>query len=257
MVRALVFALCCLCAGVAFADTLHVDTTELRIFDLRHQSAQALIPVLRPMLSPDGAISGQGDQLLVRDRPEYLAQIAKAVADLDVPAQQLRIHVHYAARGESPPGSPGTEIVHHYGTRTEISDQFVTVLDGHTAFVQAGRDLPDVRYFLELAGNQAMVLPDVRYRSITTGFAVIPHVHQDQVELEVTPQLAFDTERGEQTVVFHRLVTRVRAPLGKWIELGGSREQPDNTVGREILRHWGTQAPQTRSMWLKVEKAAP
>ena len=78
-------------AGPAFAQG------TLEVIPLRHRTAEQVIPILRPLLEPGGALSGQYNQLIVRTSPGNLAQIRSALDAIDRPARRLLISVRFDA----------------------------------------------------------------------------------------------------------------------------------------------------------------
>ena len=50
-----------------------VAQNALEIIDLRHRTAEQVIPTLQPLLEPGATLSGQGAQLFVRASPANLA----------------------------------------------------------------------------------------------------------------------------------------------------------------------------------------
>jgi len=67
----------------------------LEVIPLRYRTADHVIPVLRPLLEPGGALSGQFNQLIVRASPANLAQIRQALEAIDQPQRRLTISVRF------------------------------------------------------------------------------------------------------------------------------------------------------------------
>ncbi|MGE0070253.1 MAG: secretin N-terminal domain-containing protein, partial [Thiomonas sp.] len=63
------------------------DQVVTQIFQLRNASASSLLPVLRPLISPNNTInvSPSGNALVVTDYADNLKRIARIIAGLDVP----------------------------------------------------------------------------------------------------------------------------------------------------------------------------
>ncbi|MGH8708496.1 MAG: secretin N-terminal domain-containing protein, partial [Burkholderiales bacterium] len=80
--------LVCCCAAWAQAS--------LEVIDLRHTTAEQVLPALRPLLEPGGVLTGQRSQLIVRTSPANLAELRRALEALDAPARRLVISVRFA-----------------------------------------------------------------------------------------------------------------------------------------------------------------
>lgn len=179
-------------APIAFAQG------SLEVFSLRHRTAEQVIPVLRPLLEPGGALSGQFNQLIVRASPGNLAQIRAVLDSIDQPARRLTISVRFDSAQDGVRGS-----------RDERADQRIHVLEGGQAYISSGASR--------------------NYAQADTGFAVLPRVSGSNVFLEIgTRQEAF--ARGG-AIQGQRTATTVSGRLGEWIELGGV-ESSSNTRDR-------------------------
>lgn len=260
-----------LIASYALADTLHVIA-------LRHRPAAEIQPLIQPLLRADEGISGSGYQLFLRATDTRRREIEGFVAKLDVAARQLTVTVrHGIVRSEQRardavsgtidigdrtrvivPGDNGT----HRGLRyrgersTSTTDsafsQVVRVQDGQRAFIRVGQSAPSVERVLILTGRRAAVVAQgVRFEEFTTGFDVLPRVHGDTVQLEITPRLT-SPRSAEGTYRFQELRTTVTARLGEWIDLGLLLGETSD-VNRAILQSARSQANERATIALKVE----
>ena len=80
-----------LIACVAFAQSLEV-------IELKHRTAQEIIPVLQPLLAPGGSLTGQDYTLFVRTTSTNLAELKRVVAQLDRAPRQLLVSVRTSAQ---------------------------------------------------------------------------------------------------------------------------------------------------------------
>jgi len=124
-------------------------------------------------------------------------------------------------------------------TKRDTSTQNLMVLDGGRAFLRVGESIPQVQTFLLLAGNRPSVVTGIQYYDVTTGFEVEPRIvneasFTEQIQLAVTPRLAFRSNQGLETVNFQELRTVVMVKPGEWVDLGGLVEST-NDVNRQIL----------------------
>jgi hypothetical protein len=202
----------CCCAAWAQAS--------LEVIDLRHTTAEQVLPALRPLLEPGGVLTGQRSQLIVRTSPANLAELRRALETLDAPARRLVIEVRFADAS----AEQRTEIgigarVTGRGTRLEARaaesvsagggrvDQRIQVLEGGRARIATGASRP-----LELRGGTVI-------QDLATGFEVIPRLAGDQVLLDIAPQR--EVAGGDGRIHEQRASSSVRARLAKWVELAG------------------------------------
>ena len=66
---------------------------EMEIIPLKNRTVDQVMPVLRPLVEPGGALSGMNNQLILRASRKNRDEIKQALAALDTPARQLVIRV--------------------------------------------------------------------------------------------------------------------------------------------------------------------
>jgi len=217
----------------------------LEVIPLKHRTADQVIPVLRPLLEPGGALTGQYNQLIVRTSPSNLAQIRAALESIDAPARRLVISVRFDTSGDAAAtgirgegrisdrgSSVGLRVQDSSRSTGERVDQRVQVLEGGQAYISTG----EAR----------------RYSDAATAFAIVPRVAGSNVSLEVFAQhenfVRGDAIRGQ------RAMSTVSGRLGEWLELGGT----GGAVAREesgILSSRQARTASDRRIWIRVEEA--
>ncbi len=216
----------------------------VEVIPLRHRTAEQVIPILRPLLEPGGALTGQYNQLIVRTSPANLAQLRAVIERIDQPARRLQVSVRFDnASVRSDAGVQGEARISNRGSSAEIRirdasssqdervDQRMQVIEGGQAYISTG---------------EARI-----YGQAGTGFAVVPRIAGGNVQLDIlTQQEAFVRGGAIQGA---RAATTVSGPLGEWIELGGvdtSSERSDSGLlsSRERAESAG------RRVWVKVEE---
>lgn len=193
----------------------------LEVIVLRHRTADQVIPVLRPLLEPGGALSGQFNQLIVRASPGNLAQIRAALDAIDRPARRLNISVRFDSAQASARSA-----------RDEQVDQRLQVLEGGQAYISTGESRT--------------------YGQAGTGFAVMPRVSGNYVTLDIAAQQEAFTRGG--AIQGQRAMSSVSGRLGDWIELGGASGSSVRTENG-ILSSGERTASGERRIWVKVEEA--
>lgn len=181
-----------LCAGSAQGQY------SLEILSLKHRTAEQVLPALQPLVEPGGALTGHGNQLLVRTSSGNLAELRRALEAIDQPARRLEISVRFdgsfdASRREiAVSGRLGTQ-----GSNVEMRtrearvsgegrvDQRLQVLDGGRATIYSG---------------EATSLQDTRM-----GFDIVPRVTGSTVQIEIAGSTGYTNTSGA---------------VGRWFELG-------------------------------------
>lgn len=248
---------------------------EFRILTLRHRLAQELLPLIEPMVGPEGSVRAIDNLLLVTTGPARFSQIEAVVDRLDVARQNLKITVSHSSDSETrqremrgtvragdantirfPPGAaPGVRVELRDGTARQqaAGSEFLTVMEGARAFIQVGQLVPYTQQWVALVGRHARVQQSVAFQQVTTGFAVRPRVVGGLVELEIAPEIASRDQGG--AIVFETLSTVVQLTPGEWFDLGGHMQQRDE-VSREILAYRRSADSQQSSLRIKVETDA-
>jgi hypothetical protein len=221
----------------------------LEIIELRSRLPEELIPILEPLAGPDGTVVGAQHALFVRASPERLADIRRALAELDRPARSLLIQVRQGstldaaggrvgaridetwtsggARGRVRIGSPGpggSQVTASAGRGSASRDltQEVRALDGHPAYISIGQEQPLPYRELEIRPGGALVRQGAEYWRAESGFTVIPRVIGDRVTLEIETRSASPGAAG--AVETGALSSRVEGRIGDWIPIGASSD---------------------------------
>ncbi len=286
MVRGRLIVTALLVALTALLALAGVSAEETRIIQLKHRPAGEIIPLIRPLLGPEDALSGMDYRLIVRTSDRNLKEIERLLAQLDVAPRQLRITVEQRvaddrdttthsvagevrigdkARIQLPEKSPDDRgLVAQKGNlrfrtgqratagRNETV-QTVMALDGQRASIRIGQSVPHVKKILALGRRQALIAQGIELQDVTTGFDVLPRVHGDRVRMEITPRLSTLRDPATGLADFQELATTVEVRLGEWIDLGtilGHR----NEIDRAILESATTESGKRRTIRLKVEQ---
>ena len=258
---------------------------ETRIIQLQHRPSSEVIPLIRPLLGPDDALSGMDYRLIIRTSDNNLKEIERLLAQWDVAPRRLRITVEQVVAedrdassqslsGEARlgnktriilPENPSSNrglVVQKDGLRytanrrtmksTDAHTQTVMTLDGQRAHIRIGQSVPYVKKILTLTKNQLAIEQGVELRNVTTGFEVLPRVHGNHVRIEITPRLSTLDNPATGLVNFQKLTTTVETKLGEWIDLGAMLGS-GNDVQRAILESAATESGERRSVRLKIE----
>lgn len=256
--RWLSLLLLCACLGPALAQ----DAMET--IRLQHRLADQLIPELRPLLAPGGAMTGSNELLIIRTTPANLEQLRQVIATLDRPSRRLLISVRHAGQAANAQSGAGARIEIRPGgstvqgrivdTRRSSSEniaQQVQTIEGGRAFIQVGQSLPiPMRQYVPVPGGYA-ISDSIVYRDIGSGFYAQPRLAGDRVTLEIsTANDAPGAVYGSAEV--RRIATTVSGRLGEWLPLGGVTQQVDRD-GRGLTGYGAAAGGESRQVWLKVD----
>ena len=220
--RLIAAVLLALLAGSALAQA------RFRIYEPRARTAEELAPLVAPMLGADGSALADphGGSLILEGDPQAIAQALAALETLDRPMAQYRIESETRSRqslesasaqlgGWSDRGSFRVARVSAgagAGTRTRSVGASVVVLEGHTADVWTGTEVP-----LHFGGDVALV-------PVQSGFRVRPRtLGTGEIELEITPIMAEQGRGG--TIRELGAATQVRVRPGESLALAGVAEE--------------------------------
>lgn len=127
------------------------DQVVTQIFQLRNASASSLLPVLRPLISPNNTInvSPSGNALVVTDYADNLKRIARIIAALDVPT-----------------GTEVTVVPLSYAVASDLAPTLQKLIDMQTV-TSSGPGAPGVQAaFVGSGAMRAVILPETASNSL-------------------------------------------------------------------------------------------
>lgn len=244
-------------AGLMAALAL-AQQSVLEVITLRYRTADQIIPLLEPFLDRSGSLSGMQNQLIVRTSPANLAELRRIIDQVDARPRQLLVTVRQdvdlaTARRETDlsgrvgigdsagiavPGSRGRNegLVVQGGSgdtfvrgriaardvvASDANTQRVQVLEGNVAFIRIGQSVPVPSRQVVQTPYGTQVVESTQFRDLNTGFQVLPRVAGDTVTVEINPQRE-RPGRYPGTANVQGVSTVVSAPLGEWMEIGGT-----------------------------------
>jgi type II secretory pathway component GspD/PulD (secretin) len=249
----------------------------LEIIELRGRTVEEMIPIIRPLVEPDGSVAGMRNQLIIRTSPERMQEINELLQRLDHPPRQLMIYVRQGVAANRsgtgvradvnamvgndakvvvgrPEPEDGVRFkVRSARTKSHLdATQRIRAVEGRPAFIATGKSVPIQERTTTFYGGVAQHQDTTRYKDVTTGFYVTPQLIGDQVALQISPHM----ERPgavQGTYDIQRAYTSVRGRLGEWIDVGGTnRGSYHDRDG--ILRSVTTSGHEDRSIQLLVEE---
>ena len=234
--------LCCLAAGGGARADYPIEVIELKA-----RTLDEVLPVVRPLVGDDAAVTGMGNNLIIKASPSQVAAVRKVLAEIDRSPKRLLITVSnqgedlgsssgYNAsadikigQGQVGINSPGRPVgdsrariaLHDADTqRSRTASQQVQALEGRPAYISAGTQMP-IRERQEYFVNGVPYRREVTgLQDVASGFTVVPRLSGEYVSLEILQHNDRPAGAGGR-IDTQRAATTVRARLGEWVELGG------------------------------------
>lgn len=263
---------------------------ELEVIELKHRSAEELLPIVRPLLDKDDVASGMNNRLILRTSPRRIAEIRKLLETLDTAPRRLKITVMQDVDSDTVarltevsgsvgvgkearvtvPGGGGTGGLtvetgrgqdklraRVYSTRTLGTDrktQQLQVLEGNRALVRSGQSVPvPVRQVIQRPWGTEVV-ETTEYKQVESGFYVLPRLSGDRVTLEISAQNDALAPGGTYpTTRTQQTSSTVSGRLGEWLVLGEIGRRTDDD-GSTISTRSAARSQEQRNVLIKVEE---
>lgn len=256
-----------LLAGLPLAALLPAPhAQQIETIQLRHRTAEDVLPHLRAFLEPGGALTGQGYQLFVRASATNVRQLKQLLLTLDRAPRQLAITVRQDRADERATRTVGADGSVTVTTRRVIGNahaqaddsrtvgtadatQTIRVLEGGRAYIAFGASIPlSFRRWVVDPNGVTEARGTVFYEAIT-GFEVRPRLAGDLVILELAPE---QSSAAPYAAELAQLSTTVRGRLGEWIAVGDA-DARDEARADGVAGAASAGSSTQRGVWLKVE----
>jgi type II secretory pathway component GspD/PulD (secretin) len=253
------------------------SSAETLVYPMQYRTAAEAVPMVQPLLSPVGraVADARTNALLVVDDEEAIQRVREFLAGFDKPGKMARIRVRFdesgtrettsvegsaRASGEDWSASAGKPMAKD-GVSVRLQDRsrlhqgssefFVTVVSGGAAYIMVGQDILYTQRWVDLTRRYARITEAVTIQRIETGFEVMPVILKDHADLEITPRISHGGPRPG-VIRFMEASTRLVAPIGQWVTIGGASEQ-SNDVIRAVLEAGRGERRSVTSISLLVE----
>lgn len=262
---------------VGLAMWAAAQAQSLEIIQLKHRTAEEVIPVLQPLLESGGSLSGKDYQLFVRASSANLAQLRNAVAAIDRQQRQLLVSVRRASRQEmererlaasgtlrtgdaaisvNEAGRARSGVTVHATDSSAQRDgggvSSVRVLEGGAAFISAGESVPIVTAVVGADRRGPWIAGATQYRNLSSGFLAKPRVAGDRIIIDIEQQNQQRVQSGSGEIRSQQLVTQVSAKAGEWVQLGSIEESISIEQRGIASRSYSTKSDEL-GVWVKVE----
>ena len=261
-----------------FACTAVYAGYPIEIIELQGRPLGEVIEIVRPLVEPDGAVTGMHNQLILRTSPENLREIRQLLERIDQPPRRLMISVSHENLGTRHGQGGAVDLAAGIGDRGEVSigdpeqpdslrirgvqastrnnldiSHRVQTLEGRPAFIATGQSVPiTTGGYTGDAHNPYYPGITTTYRDAVAGFYALPRLNGDRVTVEISPRLdrpgkppgSFNIQQA-QTVVSGR--------IGEWIAVGGAAAG-SGRQGAQTGRRASTRSVQDRAIYLRVDE---
>lgn len=245
---------------------------EIKVLTLRHVSAEKILPMLRELLDSRGKVCQWENRLIVNAGPDEIATIEEVLRQIDKAPSMVRVTVRtenrhaqagnrigVAVMQSTDSTSNGMSTANRLGNAVDNEEYFLRVRDGGQGFILMGKSIPFVREMLVLAKRYAGYGQTIDFQEVNTGFWVRPVLEGDYASLDIRPHLEGYKKNGAgmaglpSTIELQSLVTTVRVPLGKWVDLGGFMRDGDE-ISRSIVAWRAGNSHEEKTIWIKVDR---
>ena len=237
----------------------------VEVIPLQSQLPQNIIPVIRPLLGPDGALNSMNNQLILKVDESQLQEIKRLIRQLDRPPQRLLIEVSVESGGQeqqsgydvkgriSTEGNSRARVkIKDYRTRNQNdSSQIIHATEGYPALISYGHIVPYHEYDIDVYPGYVRQRQYTSFMDATSGFYVIPRLNGNQVSLEIQQQS--NRYRANGVLGVQETNTFVGGQLGEWIRLGGIG-QAANRQGDGILHRSTSNMNRDRQIYVRVTR---
>jgi type II secretory pathway component GspD/PulD (secretin) len=260
-----------LLSGLIIIGMSGTARADVEVIALKYRNAEQLLPMLRPLVEPGGAVSGMQNQIILRASRRNIEELRRVVASIDTQPRRLMISVRQDTAENVQGGAAGVagtinsrgggEIRGQVFDSRNVSDERISqrlqVLEGYPATINVGQSVPvpsrSVTGGVTGANQGFLIAETVTYRDIGTGFEVVPRVSGDMVQLEISPRRETPGNAGPGSVNSQRITTTASGRLGEWFELGGASQQ-ESRQNSGLTYGSSGERRDIRRVWVRVEE---
>src|SRR3569623_1173641 len=225
-----------LCAMLALTATVGMAADwPLTIISLQHRPAADLLPQIEAFVAAGGVVKAADHQLIIRTRPNNLAELRDLIRQLDRPLRRLLLTVRQVSGDRalddevalsSAPGENPVVRVWRTDTRSELDRVLhVQVIEGEQAFIDVGKLIPVTDYTVAQSRQGGAVRQETRYAAASAGLNARPRLNGETVTVDIAPYQTAAASGAAPQPVFSTQVLQstVAGKLGAWLDIGGSR----------------------------------
>ncbi|MFC1825452.1 secretin N-terminal domain-containing protein [Thermodesulfobacteriota bacterium] len=255
----------------------HISQAEVEIFKIQFRLAPEVVPMIEPLLSPEGRVSvdRRTNSILVSDSPEAIEKIRSFLTGMDKPVEQVTVRFKFREENQSdsrelsasgrvsgddwsisvgkrPKDGVSVHARDESRDRSRGFESFIKVVSGSPGYIFVGKDIPFTERWANLCRRYARYGERIVFQRVGTGMEVFPVISGNLVHLDITPIISEEVKGRRGVVRFVDASTKLSVPKGKWVTIGGSSGKT-NEVIREILSYGSSSGRSDMTFSLMVE----
>ncbi|HEX5514738.1 MAG TPA: secretin N-terminal domain-containing protein [Gammaproteobacteria bacterium] len=243
---------------LALLASAAATAATIDVIQLRHRSADELLPLLTPHLSSAASITGAADRVIVRAEPTEITQLRRLVAELDQPRRNISLRVRrgsgasgtadgYSVGGNSRSGGR-VRVYSSESVHAETGEQQIRGLEGRPLQITTRSLLPITEHIVWLGRHSAGAVEQTRLLELDGGLYALAHLHDDAVEVDILVQ-----DRSQRDPLASRqVVSTVSGRVGEWIPFA-TTDANSRTSERGLIYRSEDARRQAGTLWLRVD----
>jgi hypothetical protein len=234
--------------SVLLCQGLLAEPLLVKVIQLQHVQAGAVLPLVKPILDETSSVSGQDSTLVIKATANYMQVIEQLIAQLDKAPQKFLVSLRY--------GQPQTQqLIAGTDTRDDQFTRSLQTLAGKPALISFSKQARVVssvtnqqNVAITTATSQQIVMAD---KTVNSGFVVTASLLNDgQVKVELSQQHAQFSRDSQQNVSSEQLQTELIVSPGQWISV---KHGNDTIAEQQQVISTQSKMPQQDDLYLKVE----
>jgi len=264
------------------------ENMQLEVIPLQNRMVDDVIHIIRPLVAPDGTVTGMNNQLIVKTTPSNLAEIKEILTRIDHAPRKLMITVKQNIYGNShlredsltgeyisenvqintghdhskeglsvSAGDKNSNVRYRTLNNTARTDDRnifkVQALEGRPAFINQGQSIPVESSTAHVTKHGVVLNQSTDYYETRSGFYVLPRLNGNQVTLLAATELSSVQPSSHPTANVQGVETTVTGRLGQWMELGVI-DQSFNRGTRQNFSSSSVRGHELRTILIKVDE---
>lgn len=249
-----------------FAE-LAIAEQQVEIFPLQHRTAEAVRKQVEPLLLEGERISVAESHLILIASQQTAEAVSALLRLIDREQSQYLVQVRWvdsvtrnsgvlsydSRSGQSTVSATGRVL----GTSQKQTGQMLAVIEGESAFIVTGQDIPYSANWAVWSGRYSQGFTrSLSFQKVRSGFSItVNRAGEDILRAVITPQL-MEAEPGTilnpGILTLDRLATTIQLKPGSWIDLAGFL--PESQTGTQILAGSEIPLPAGRSIQLRIDE---
>ncbi len=230
-----------------------------KIFHIVNRKASEMEALVKMFLSGEGQMvsDDRTNVLVVKDYPSVLSRIEQFLPNVDKPLPQVRIYVQFSDSVSSSGSGWGLSgvvtnkfwVAGVWGGAIDRSGSSsgtmnLITMSGTWGEFTCGEQVFAPQWFFDYALSCGYITSIPVYRSVSTGFAVMPVVRGDTIEITVAPQISYFTDSGRNTIRFLKASNTMTVKDGQTVAMGAGNSE-ESVVVKQILGSVSAQQSQS------------